>query len=376
MNKSDLSIAYIIRFIIFAAIIGKLLLYKDLYLDFYILFLLIFLLNAQVRIILLKNKWFLLSLFIDIGLLYYMYSQFDGFAYLLFYISIYDGLNFLEEEAYFVGAIGFGLLVYLLRRTSSEIIFLNIIIFFFLFVFAYHIKKLRKEVNEVEFLYDENRKYSYQLEDAKNRLEDYSKKIEQVSQLEERNRISRELHDTLGHKLTGILMQIEATIRILQVDRNKGEEMLQSVRDNMSQCVDVLRETVQNMRPKQYSNRVLAIQEMINDFIRDTGVNIDFKVLGSPVKLYPSVALTLYKNTQEAITNAVRHGKAKQIEVTLEYSEKDVVLSVRDHGIGCEEITQGMGMNGMEERVALLGGQLQLSTEKGFEVKTIIPIRY
>lgn len=374
MSGKSIKMEYLFRFIIVAAVVMDVVVNDNHYLEQYIVYMLLFLLSSQIRIVFLKDKWFLLSIFVDMGLIYYIHLQYSDFTYLLLYIPIFDSISFLLEEAYLTGFIGLGLLVYLLKERSSEIIILNVILYIIVFVFAYQLKRLRDKMNEVEVLYDQNRKYSYQLEDAKKRLEDYSKKIEHASQLEERNRISRELHDTLGHKLTGVLMQLEATIRILEIDIGKGKQMLGAVRDNMNQCVDILRQTVSNMRPKQYGNRMLSIRQMINDFARDTGVNIHFLITGDPFKLYPSVELTLYKNTQEAITNAVRHGRATKIDVILAYTDNEVILTVKDNGTGVKNIVKGMGISGMEERVSLLGGRLHIHSNNGFEITTIIPV--
>ncbi|MCX8132199.1 MAG: sensor histidine kinase [Clostridia bacterium] len=346
----------------------------DLSTSAYMALMLLFIINSQVRVNFLRDKLIIISIFVDLGLIYYLNNSYTGLSYLLLLVTILDSLTLLQGEAYIIITIILGMLGYFIKSKSIESVFLITAVFVIAFVFAMQLKKLHSSFKEVEELYDQNRKYSYQVEDAKKRLEEYMKKIESVSQLEERNRISQEIHDTLGHKLTGVLMQLDAAIRVAEVDSEKGKHIIYSVRENMEACVEILRQTVRNINPKDYTNRILSIQQMIEDFRRATGIDVTFSIAGAPVKLYPSAEIALYKNCQEAITNAVRHGNAKKIEVVLKYLEKSVEMTVKDDGSGCKEVINGIGIKGMEERVSLLGGKLMISAANGFEVRTVIPV--
>jgi two-component system, NarL family, sensor kinase len=341
----------------------------------FILLLLIFLLNAQLRMSFFRGKLFLVSLFLDAGVVYFLYSSYGGLTCLLLCISIIDVQSLGREEGISLSFLFLCLLGYLIRHESLAFLLMHALLFLSLIVFTGYIRKLREKLGEMELLYDENRRYSYQLEDAKKRLEDYSKRVERLSQLEERSRLSREIHDTLGHKLTGTLMQVEATIRVMEGDPETGRQLLQAVRDNLNQGVETLRQTVRNMKPGDYAGRILSIRQMLTDFANSTGMEIGFSVSGNPFKLMPSADITLYRNAQEAVTNAVRHGNSKHIQVELAFLEKEVVLTVQDDGTGCQSMKKGMGISGMEERVELLGGRLEIASHQGFQVKTVIPVR-
>jgi two-component system, NarL family, sensor kinase len=341
----------------------------------FILLLLIFLLNAQLRMSFFRGKLFLVSLFLDAGVVYFLYSSYGGLTCLLLCISIIDVQSLGREEGISLSFLFLCLLGYLIRHESLAFLLMHALLFLSLIVFTGYIRKLCEKLGEMELLYDENRRYSYQLEDAKKRLEDYSKRVERLSQLEERSRLSREIHDTLGHKLTGTLMQVEATIRVMEGDPDTGRQLLQAVRDNLNQGVETLRQTVRNMKPGDYAGRILSIRQMLTDFANSTGIEIGFSVSGNPFKLMPSADITLYRNAQEAVTNAVRHGNSKHIQVELAFLEKEVVLTVQDDGTGCQSMKKGMGISGMEERVELLGGRLEIASHQGFQVKTVIPVR-
>lgn len=344
--------------------------------EYYVAAILLFLLNSLLRINYLKGYLFLLSIFIEIGIIYILHSNFSSLAFFLMILTIFDILKLQEGEDYFLFALALAAMIFMLRGSGMGVLLLNTCIVTVIFLMGRENRKLAEKVEEVETLYDQNRRYSYQLEDTKRRLEDYSKRVERLSQLEERNRISGEIHDTLGHRLTGLLMYLEAAMRVMAVNREEGSGMLQSVRDNLRESIDILRQTVRGMRPKEYSSRALSIEGMLRSFSKKTGTDMEFQIKGTPVKLLTGAELALYKNACEAVTNSVQHGKAKKIQVELSFLPQRVELRVRDNGTGCKEICKGMGISGMEERAALLGGHVEVSSGQGFEVVTVLPMQY
>ncbi|MCX7749894.1 MAG: sensor histidine kinase [Clostridia bacterium] len=342
---------------------------------YFMFFLLMFLFVSQTKTYFFKNKLLIFSILIEIFLVYLMSLRVFSFSFLLLFIVLLDSLLLFDAEGKVISFIIIGMLIYILKDEDKEKILLSIVIYFFLFIFSNQVKTLRNHLKQMEYLYDENRNYSYELEFAKKRLEDYARMVEELSQLEERNRISRELHDTLGHKMTGIFMQLEAIIQVAKINASKAVEMFSSARDNMGECIDVLRKTVKGMKPRNQENKILSIRQMVDNFKKTTGIDMDFKMTGCSYELSQSIGLTLYKNAQEAITNAVRHGKADKIRIELLYLPDRVELTVSDNGKGCSQVVKGMGVTGMEERVMLHGGKVTIELEKGFKIKTIIPVR-
>jgi signal transduction histidine kinase len=280
----------------------------------------------------------------------------------------------MPKESPFISLVIAFFLVYLLRNKSLEIILLNIFIYFLSIAYIHKLKKLEENLIQTRTLYDWNRLHAYELENAKKDLENHTKVIEYVSQMEERNRISREIHDTIGHKLTGTLMQLEASLSILNRDYDRGKDMLHSVRDNLRSCTELMRQTVKNIKPKEYTSRIILIRQMLDEFSRETGVSINFNITGSTPCIYPSIEMLLYKNIQEAVTNSVRHGKASCIDIELTYLSNHIILTVEDNGTFKKDFVKGMGISGMEERAKLLGGKVVISTENRFTVKTVVPI--
>ena len=341
----------------------------------YILVLLVFALNAQLRIALLRHRLLLVSLFLDlplVGLLYHIGGDLNA---LLLLVSVFDAIYSFDVEGYIFTAVNGGLYLYYTRGQSVQIRLMGLALYAILATMTVQYRRYSTKIRETEFLYDENRRYSYQLERSKRSLANYSERIEELSQEEERNRISTEIHDTVGHKLTGTLMQLEAALLMVGGDAEKGLDLLESVRENLKESIEILRQTLRKMRPKRSGDRLFALKDLIADFQESTGIGMGFEVRGRQVSLYPSAELTLYKNAREAMTNAARHGKARNITLVLDYDEDTVSLTVSDDGVGCKNLKKGMGLSGMEERAHMLGGRLEVESSDGFTVKTLLPIR-
>ena len=337
-------------------------------------FMLIFLLNMQLRNIYFKKQAVSLSLIGELVLIYFIHNSFEGLTYILIFNTLIDAIYYAENYIYGFYLLTLGLLLYLINGMGLDLIILSITIYISLVVTVTTLKRTSGKITNLEYLYDDVRRYSYELENAKKQIETYSKKVEHLSQMEERNRISEEIHDTIGHRLTAILIQLEAGIRVIDSEFEGGKKLIEDSRDNLRESIDVLRETVKGMKPRDYKNLMLSLQELIGDFKKKTGVNASLEVKGSPFKLYPGVELVIFKNTQEALTNAVRHGKAKNIKVLLTYYNSKVELLVKDDGIGCSNVKKGMGITAMEERLNFIGGTLDIYGDKGFTIKCIIPV--
>lgn len=336
--------------------------------------LLAFILNTQLRVVFLRDRGYLFSLIIDTALITIINYRFNGFSYLLYYIPVLSALLYLKRERYWIAGINVLFVMYFLRGADTEVIVLNVIGVASMYLLLKEYRGLSAKINEVEFLFDENRRYSHQLEIAQKRLQQYSSRVEELTQMEERQRISTEIHDTIGHRLTALLMQVEATLKLMMSDKAEGIKMLDSVSSHLREIIDILRNTVRNMKPKEYKG-IISLQEIIDEFVETTGVKVSYEIYGIPFKIVPISELTLCKNLQEALTNSVRHGKAKNISVSLTYDDKKVVLKVKDDGAPtAKNIVKGMGLLAMEERIGLIGGTITYSCDKGFEVTSTIPV--
>ena len=335
---------------------------------------LVMLINSQVRITLLKSHAFIVSLFLEIALATYLSISFPGYFFVILFATLSDAiLGLSDERSLLFLIIGASLLFVTFNHLDEALFYLIIFFFICTFLFLMQIKTELDNRTDAEILYDRIRKANYELEGARERLMDYSKQVEKVSQLEERNRISRELHDSIGHDLTGVFMQLDAAINLIKNDKEKGYELLESARLNVSNSIENVRQTVRAIAPVTTTNALKLLSELIEKFSEETGITVHWSTSGTPYKLYPSIETTLYKNTREALTNSARHGHAKNIHIDLEYHPEQIIYTIEDDGSGAHSIKKGFGLNGMIERVELVGGSIDFSAENGFKILMVIP---
>jgi signal transduction histidine kinase len=362
--------------IITGAIIGTLMkLPADRY-ALFILFSLIILINMQLRGMREESGFTLISIILEVPLIIYLNSTFAAFTYFMLLVTLTDIVLKLKRNTELPMLMVTLAYAYCLTRLQSiELIFILALLYVTITVLLFQLRAESLAKIEVESLYDRIRQNNYELEAAQARLLDYSKQIEKITILEERNRIARELHDSIGHSLAGILMQVDAAMQLLKANQSKGMEVLQAAYDNINQSIETVKGTVHSLRPAEYQTHKSSILEMIEKFHQSTGIQVEYKTSGVPYPLFPSVEVVVYRNIQEALTNAIRHGQAQKITIHLIYKPESIELIVADDGVGCMELKKGLGLSGMEERLELIGGSIQYGGDEGFTIQMYIPRR-
>lgn len=194
--------------------------------------------------------------------------------------------------------------------------------------------------------------------------------------LDERQRLAREIHDTLAQGLTGIITQLEAATRA----RGDGDGHRRHVGVAMRLARDSLadaRRSVLELTPEPLDNAHLpdALAEVGRRWSTGSGVTADIVMTGSRQRLHPAIEVTLLRVTQEALANVARHAGASRVAVTLSYMDDVVTLDVRDDGAGFTPPpaatsngggpTGGFGLTAMRQRLAEVGGVLAIESEPG-----------
>ncbi len=200
--------------------------------------------------------------------------------------------------------------------------------------------------------------------------------------LEERQRMAREIHDTLAQGLTGIITQLEA---VQQAGPGPGWERRISTaarlaRDSLTEA----RRSVRAVRPEALENTRLpeAVADVAGQWSADCGVTTNVTTTGTVLGLHPEVEVTLLRVAQEALANVAKHASATRVGITLSYMDDVVSLDIRDDGTGFEpgqrgaaDSGGGFGLTGMEQRVRRLAGTLAIESEPGHgtAISAIIP---
>jgi len=212
------------------------------------------------------------------------------------------------------------------------------------------------------------------------KLQEYVLQVEHLAVAQERNRLAREMHDALGHRLTVAAVQLEGAQRLIDKQPHKAEDMIATVRDQVREALNDLRHTVATLREPLETGMdfPLALKRLIIEFEEATGTPVNI-ILPDPFPKIPDTHhFTLYRSAQEALTNVQRHANAKQVWVQVDAGVDAVKLSVGDDGSGLleGEDKKGFGLRGMRERAAQLGGEciLEGRTGGGAQVTLTLPL--
>lgn len=216
-----------------------------------------------------------------------------------------------------------------------------------------------------------------QLTIANQHLREYALQVEDLATMKERNRLAREIHDGLGHYLTTINMQIQAALAIDAVDPNKSTEMLTKAQVLTQEALADVRQSVAALRSAPNDNEPLSAQ-ITGLFHNLTTFKIEGEliIVGEERLLDLPSHWALYRAAQEGISNTCKHSKAKHLWIKLDYSSDQwVSMEVKDDGQGAQFIKGGFGLVGLRERIAHLGGNVDIFSldGKGFSFEVKIP---
>jgi signal transduction histidine kinase len=216
-----------------------------------------------------------------------------------------------------------------------------------------------------------------ELEKANVQLAAYATQAEELAMTQERNRLAREIHDSLGHTLTTVNVQIEAARVVMGSEPDRALDAMNKAQELTQKGLARVRESVAALRESPVRNRPLG--EAIASLVRETqssGIITEFEVTGEPFALEHKVALALYRATQEGLTNVRRHARASRVDVRLDFQQGKVRLEIKDNGVGAAETNGGFGLLGIRERMQLLGGTLEIQTGagKGFRLIATVPL--
>ena len=253
--------------------------------------------------------------------------------------------------------------------------------FNYILFIVYSILLLREELFEkehIQLLNEKLNEMNEELQKANIELENYAKESIIMTQTRERNRLAREIHDTLGHTLTGIIAGVDACIAMISIAPDLTRQQLEVISDVARQGMKDVRRSVNALRPDVLEQGGLlgAILKMIDEMKLTTSANIIFHNHIKNLKFSEDEEDVIYRIVQESVTNAIRHGKAKNIEITMEREYSIVSIIIKDDGIGAKDIKQGFGLHHMKERIDLLKGALTYDGSDGFTVIAKIPIRW
>jgi len=239
-----------------------------------------------------------------------------------------------------------------------------------------------------------------ELNGAHEQLRRYVDRVEELAVARERNRLAREIHDTLGHYLAIINVQLETAQKLGARDPAQGQAAVAAAKRLASECLTEVRRSVAALRPSALETGTLqgAVQQLADEMRRATGlaVHVSTSGEGTPAPLPPTAEVTVYRAIQEALTNVRKHAAARTVWIDLAWGPDALTVGVRDDGRGAPIIapvavavgagapapaqgTQGapgFGLRGMGERLAAVGGALDIDTTPGAGFRVALRVPY
>lgn len=249
--------------------------------------------------------------------------------------------------------------------------FLDIInlLFFILFLMIY----IANEVQENERMTQE----LIMVHQVNHELENYAAVSEKIAEDKERKRLAREIHDTLGHALTGIAAGVDACIAMIDINPEATKKQLMVISKVVRKGIVDVRNSLNKLRPGALEQHGFkgAIENMIEEFtsVSDLTISLDYRL--DKVDFENTKEDILFRVIQESVTNAVRHGDATHIDISLYIEDNSLYLKIQDNGQGCEEIHYGFGLKQMKERLGMINGKVAYDGHHGFLTIVTIPLQ-
>lgn len=305
--------------------------------------------------LLLNYKYYLLTeIIFSGGLILYLTSLFPE-AYLAFLTYAFlIAVNSAHQSYRWSGPVTIFLIplfINLLSHQNNYWIMMSHIGLAYAIGFAFHLLVVNHRQSEV-------------IREQNTVLEQYLFQIERITLAEERNRLSKDLHDTVGHSYTSIIMGLETLRPELSIEA--GGLKLDSLLHLARKGIDEVRGYLHQLESPQETLPLLqSLQQLGEEFQAHAKVSVRFRTFGEEYPLPKQAKMAFFRCLQESLTNAVRHGQSTEITVSLQFEQRHTRLEVQDNGKGMEKWQDGFGLNAMKERAMNLQGQVSVYTELG-----------
>ncbi|MEL4026440.1 sensor histidine kinase [Lysinibacillus endophyticus] len=216
-------------------------------------------------------------------------------------------------------------------------------------------------------LYSRNKR-----ENLEGELENAKERIEELIIHEERQRIARDLHDTLGQKLSMIGLKSDLASRLVTKNPEQALQEIKDIRQTASIALKEVRELVADMRAVKLQEEIIRVEQILKAAQIDLEVNGDASNLNIPVLIENVLSMCL----KEAITNVVKHSGAKKCKISIKRTYNEITICIIDDGKGFNDklnIT-GNGLKGMQERLEFINGSLKIESKKGSKLHISVPL--
>lgn len=248
--------------------------------------------------------------------------------------------------------------------------------FTFACVLTIAVKYELNEKTKAQLVSKELEERTRELERAYEKLQELYEDKEEIIVLKERNRIAGEIHDTVGHILTTVTIQLEASKRLIKKNPDLALEKLNSAQQQVKTGLSDIRKSVRALKDGEH---LLDFVDILKTFVEEVKKNNDLDIeydLRSIAKLDKKVENVIYRALQEGITNGIRHGKSNKFKINLNHENDTIKFTLQDWGQGFDQFKPGFGINNMKSKVEDVGGNFNIESKinSGVTIKIEIPI--
>lgn len=334
-----------------------------------------------------NRKKFTISLLVSLGICTFLMFKSGGNTSIYYFFLLYDIIVFLEGKmshlflvvhflifvfVFFIYNDLFTENIFSLEYWKSNILdYLIFFLFYSMTIFLYYSFKYNiKERWRVQKLNNE-------LQEANKKLKEYSLKVEELTIQNERNRVAQEIHDSLGHSLTALIMHLDFLEKIVDSNSEKAKEVViksQSIARNSMQ--DVRKAIYALKAPEISKGLIYSIESLVENLTVSQGIKFTCNITGDDIEIIDlNIKNIIYITIKEGITNGIKHGCASEFYINLKKMDKSIKLTIKDNGKGCEKIIYGNGLKGMIDRVNAVAGTINFcgNIAGGFMVEVFIP---
>lgn len=336
-------------------------------------------------IILLQIYWFhihqthskqkLMPFIVILGLVFNYYSQMN-IIFLWSLISFELLFNYNKVYAYGYELIILGFQLYCIFIEYHSFSLMLWLFELALVLSIMYLIKEQKNYQHLQMSYYDHVKVQSEYKDKQEILENHISLMKELYITKERNRISRDIHDSVGHVLSTIIIQLSALSSLAEQSHPQIHQMSNELAEFARKGLQEVRQIVHEMKPEKIKDLSLMIrlEEMIDAYQKMTKIHV---VLNTNTPLWVLSELQediIYRVVQEFLGNTAKHAEANEIRILLHYLSNSIIITLKDDGKGTESITPHLGLMGIEERVIANGGKVSIKTAvgEGFMLRIVL----
>ncbi|MDQ6422248.1 histidine kinase [Paenibacillus sp. LHD-117] len=260
-----------------------------------------------------------------------------------------------------------------LSYESQTILFTYGLVAMLSFLYYLLLNTYISRVEDLKAILENRHEHIQQLTKSLNENKEYIRQSDYTIKLEERNRLSQEIHDKIDNSMTGALIQMEASKRLFASNPEKSSELLQNAIQISKDGIESIRLVLKNMKPPTEQLGINRMKLFVDEFSAKHTVRTLLTHEGNVDIITPIQWKVIQENIQEALTNAMKYSNATVISIHIEVLRTLIKTEVADNGKGEQKVIKGMGIIGMEERAASVNGTIIVDGSRGFSVTTLIP---